>query len=1372
MNNNLTLRWHALPGILLAALTWLPPTAFAQGTAFTYQGRLNDGTNPATGVYDFCFAAYSAPTGLSPRGNGFFTNNAVPVTRGLFTVTLDLGPGVFDGSDHWLEIAVRTNGGGAFSTLTPRQSITPTPYAIYASKALAANSASSANSAISAISAGTASYATRAGSVTASGITGAIGSSQLAAGSITSAQLASGAVQSSNLAPGIIGATQLARRYDAGRITVGGDEFPVLANADGSAQLNVAFNASFNNLPIVTFSVEEASAVTGTGPQVTLTNKSATNFSMLVKGFEPSISVLYDKAGTVQVDAENDLGDYNSCAIVNGVPAISCFDRTRKALMFARAADAAGSRWLPPITVDAGVEIGVPTHLMVAGAFPVICYVDNSNYTLKFVRALDADGNSWGFPVTISTNCSPDHITLAMVGGYPAVGFTTPRKCQLAFARANDILGSSWGSVIIVDAGKDYFPSLAMVEGRPAMAYEHRDTGSFMYVRAADENGTAWQTPSLLKRGDNNSYNNLECSYGKYASLAVLNGKPIAACRIHDHLATALSGVMFVRGFDVDFLSCQAVVTYHAGYESSSGSAQDRIYHEKHDCGRNLSLAVINSQPVLLFSYTEIISGSDPIHWIYSQAASADGTIWDQLRQVALSSVATLPSLLNLNGLPAASIYVDGQLKFTRSTANGWNGQYVRIPKTGPELTGLIGGLVTADNLPLAVFHDPGKGDLKCLKALDASGAQWQSTPTTMDTGGNVGQDSSMAWLDDSMGIAYCDFNSGHIRFVRTLGARWSAPVAVDASSEHGIYPSLAWAGGAPAVAYQDATLGVLRFVRARSADGSAWGNWQTLDSAGRVGMHPSLAIVNECPAIAYLGTNTLRYMQANEPWGDKWADPIALASFTPAKNCTVPLVVVNGNPAIAFADANAGLQYLRANTTNGASWGTKVAVDATPGSGEYASMAIIAGVPAIAYYDDNAGVLMYVRARDTNGISWGTPVIVDSTGAGPYACLREVAGKPAIAYYSAGLTKHLKYAEANDILGASWNTPVTVDADGECGEGACLASGGSLTQISYYHRSTTALKVATKGWTSQVVDGGASVGKFLSLALIGNRPAASYYDESNQRLKFVMAANPYATTWNAPVAVDSTPRAGMYSSLADVGGYPAIAYYDYLNAKLKFTRALNATGSNWSPPATIDSDGDVGRFASLAVVNSNPAIAYYDATRGDLKFVRATATDGSTWGSPQTVEPGDVGQDVGQYASLAVVNGRAAIAYYDRRFRQLKFIRANDDDGTSWNHYQLLDQVGDVGHYICLRVIGGKPSISYYSVTDGDLKLVRAKDSAGSTWETPITLNTVNDVGRFSVLTSVNNNPSVLYFDYTAGKIKNYYPVKPFQLNWFAVEP
>jgi trimeric autotransporter adhesin len=103
---------------------------FAQVTAFTYQGRLNDGTNLANGTYDLQFAIYDAASAGTQQGN-LLTNSATTVSNGLFTVTLDFG-NQFHGANRWLEIAVRTNGGGAFSVLIPRQELTPTPYAVTA----------------------------------------------------------------------------------------------------------------------------------------------------------------------------------------------------------------------------------------------------------------------------------------------------------------------------------------------------------------------------------------------------------------------------------------------------------------------------------------------------------------------------------------------------------------------------------------------------------------------------------------------------------------------------------------------------------------------------------------------------------------------------------------------------------------------------------------------------------------------------------------------------------------------------------------------------------------------------------------------------------------------------------------------------------------------------------------------------------------------------------------------------------------------------------------------------------------------------------------------------------------------------------------
>jgi hypothetical protein len=122
-------RGFLLPAVFVTALDSQLLTANAQGTAFTYQGRLNDGAAPATGIYDLRFTIYDTNVTRTIVGAPL-TNSATGVTNGLFTVTLDFGPGIFTGGDRWIEIAVRTNGSSLFTALNPRQSITPAPYAL------------------------------------------------------------------------------------------------------------------------------------------------------------------------------------------------------------------------------------------------------------------------------------------------------------------------------------------------------------------------------------------------------------------------------------------------------------------------------------------------------------------------------------------------------------------------------------------------------------------------------------------------------------------------------------------------------------------------------------------------------------------------------------------------------------------------------------------------------------------------------------------------------------------------------------------------------------------------------------------------------------------------------------------------------------------------------------------------------------------------------------------------------------------------------------------------------------------------------------------------------------------------------------------
>ncbi|HEV2318772.1 MAG TPA: tail fiber domain-containing protein [Verrucomicrobiae bacterium] len=121
-----------------------PSTAPAQGTAFTYQGVLNAGGGPANGLYDLRFRLYLDPLGNNQAGSPVLTNG-IPVANGLFIVTLDFGGGIFMGTNYWLEVDVKTNGGAAYTDLSPLQSVTPAPYAIFAENIGAASLASYGN---------------------------------------------------------------------------------------------------------------------------------------------------------------------------------------------------------------------------------------------------------------------------------------------------------------------------------------------------------------------------------------------------------------------------------------------------------------------------------------------------------------------------------------------------------------------------------------------------------------------------------------------------------------------------------------------------------------------------------------------------------------------------------------------------------------------------------------------------------------------------------------------------------------------------------------------------------------------------------------------------------------------------------------------------------------------------------------------------------------------------------------------------------------------------------------------------------------------------------------------------------------------------
>lgn len=136
----IALVFTVLAGILLA-FAWpvvLPARGEAPGqsiaavvgTAFTYQGRLVDNNNPANGSYDIQFMLFDDAAAGSQIGVTL-TKEDIVVSQGFFTVELDFGQLAFGGGGRWLEIAVRPgNSSGAYTTLNPRQKLSPAPFAL------------------------------------------------------------------------------------------------------------------------------------------------------------------------------------------------------------------------------------------------------------------------------------------------------------------------------------------------------------------------------------------------------------------------------------------------------------------------------------------------------------------------------------------------------------------------------------------------------------------------------------------------------------------------------------------------------------------------------------------------------------------------------------------------------------------------------------------------------------------------------------------------------------------------------------------------------------------------------------------------------------------------------------------------------------------------------------------------------------------------------------------------------------------------------------------------------------------------------------------------------------------------------------------
>jgi hypothetical protein len=98
-------------------------------SAFTYQGKLNNNGMVVNTNCDFIWNIYADSSGGTSLATDTDTNQLV--ANGLFTAVVNVPSSVIDGNSRFVEIQVRCpTGSGAYTTLSPRQELFATPYAL------------------------------------------------------------------------------------------------------------------------------------------------------------------------------------------------------------------------------------------------------------------------------------------------------------------------------------------------------------------------------------------------------------------------------------------------------------------------------------------------------------------------------------------------------------------------------------------------------------------------------------------------------------------------------------------------------------------------------------------------------------------------------------------------------------------------------------------------------------------------------------------------------------------------------------------------------------------------------------------------------------------------------------------------------------------------------------------------------------------------------------------------------------------------------------------------------------------------------------------------------------------------------------------
>lgn len=295
------------------------------------------------------------------------------------------------------------------------------------------------------------------------------------------------------------------------------------------------------------------------------------------------------------------------------------------------------------------------------------------------------------------------------------------------------------------------------------------------------------------------------------------------------------------------------------------------------------------------------------------------------------------------------------------------------------------------------------------------------------------------------------------------------------------------------------------------------------------------------------------------------------------------------------------------------------------------------------------------------------------------------------------GIEPLINGSQINSSLGSSPGANLQwfveeIDTDGDTGLHASVAYDptGGYIYISYYDATNQQLRMARsdgKGlacgpngtWGCLTLDSGADVGKYNSIAINPKTGGIgiAYHDATNGNLKYITFENPRLlvyVTHTIDKGVPGISTTGLHTSLKyNEDGKPFIAYYfdnptpggadALMVAYDSITNGDCGYGSienTWRCHTIISGEG-VGQYPSLAIVNGwDTHIAYYNAGSGDLWYAVSSNEPANCgyWGTDMACYPvSGSTDDTGKYASMYLdADYKFHIAYYNATDKKLMY--------------------------------------------------------------------------------------------------------------------